>query len=64
MVTVHCKIHDRMRGTILVLETPYFQKSDASGRYTLKTWISDNDVSQQPIKLKNGMTLHVDLPAK
>lgn len=23
-VTVHCEIHDRMRGTILVLETPYF----------------------------------------
>src|ERR1700720_2558847 len=22
-VTVHCEIHDRMRGTILVLETPY-----------------------------------------
>jgi plastocyanin len=74
VVSIHCEIHDRMRGTILVLETPYFQKSDASGRYridhvppgryTLKAWISDNDVRQQPIDVKNGVTLHVDLPAK
>jgi plastocyanin len=74
VVTVHCEIHDRMRGTILVLETPYFQKSDASGRYrlehlpagsyTLKAWISDNDVRERPVELKNGVTLHLDLPAK
>jgi plastocyanin len=74
VVTVHCEIHDRMRGTILVLETRYFQKSDASGRYridhvppgryTLRAWISDNDVREQPIEVKNGMTLHVDLAAK
>jgi plastocyanin len=74
VVSIHCEIHDRMRGTILVLETPYFQKSDASGRYridhvppgryTLKAWISDNDVRQQPAEVKNGAALHVDLPSK
>lgn len=32
-VTIHCEIHERMRGTILVLETPYFQKTDTAGRY-------------------------------
>src|SRR3984893_3246544 len=74
VVTVHCEIHDRMRGTILVLETPYFQKSDASGRYridhlppgryTLRAWISDNDVREKQIELKNGTSLHVDLPAR
>ena len=31
VVTVHCEIHDRMRGTVLVLETPYFQKTDSAG---------------------------------
>jgi len=73
-VTVHCEIHDRMRGTILVLETPYFKKSDTAGRYrlehlpagryTLKAWISDNDVRERSVDLKNGQTLHVDFPAK
>ncbi|MDQ2824006.1 MAG: carboxypeptidase regulatory-like domain-containing protein [Verrucomicrobiota bacterium] len=74
VVTIHCEIHDRMRGTILILETPYFQKTDVAGRYrldhlpagryTLKAWISDNDVREHPIELKNGATLHVDLPAR
>ena len=74
VVTIHCEIHDRMRGTILILETPYFQKTDVAGRYrlehlpagryTLKAWISDNDVREHPVELKNGATLHVDLPAK
>ena len=74
VVVVHCEIHDRMRGPILVLETPFFQKSDAAGRYridhvpagryTLRAWISDNDVRDHPMELKNGATLHVDLPAK
>jgi plastocyanin len=74
VVTVHCEIHDRMRGTILVLETPYFTKSDAAGRYridhvpagqyTLKAWISDNDVREHPVDLRNGSTLRVNLPAK
>lgn len=73
-VTVHCEIHDRMRGTILVLETPYFKKSDTAGRYrlehlpaghyTLKAWISDNDVRERTVDLKDGATLHVDFPAK
>ena len=35
VVTVHCEIHDRMRGTVLVLETPYFQKTDSAGHYRL-----------------------------
>ncbi len=74
VVTIHCEIHDRMRGTILVLETPFFSKSDAAGRYridhvppgryTLRAWISDNDVRDHPVELKNGVTLHHDVPAK
>lgn len=74
VVVVHCEIHERMLGTILVLDTPYFQKTDASGRYrlehlpeghyTLKAWISDNDVRERAVELKNGARLHVDLPAR
>ena len=74
VVTVHCEIHDRMRGTILVLETPYFKKSDVAGRYRLdhlpaghyllKAWISENDIREHAVDLKDGMTVHVDFSAK
>jgi plastocyanin len=73
-VTIHCEIHERMRGTILVLETPYFQKTDIAGRfrlehlppgtYVLKAWVAGDDVRQRPVELKSGMTLHVDFPAR
>lgn len=73
-VTIHCEIHERMRGTILVLETPYFQKTDTAGKYrlehlpagsyVLKAWVAGDDIRQRPVELKTGMTLHVDFPAK
>ena len=73
-VIVGCEIHDHMRGTILVLETPYFVKSSATGSYRLeipdnldgnfilKAWISDRKVYQQPVKLHDGATLTVNFP--
>ena len=74
VVTVHCEIHDRMRGIVLVLETPYFQKTDSTGhyrlehlpagRFTLKAFINENDVRTIPVELKDGAILHVDLPGK
>ena len=74
VVTVHCEIHDRMRGTILVLGTSYFQKTDPSGHYrlehlpaghfVLKAWINEGDVRERTIDLKSGTTSHVDFPAK
>jgi len=74
VVTIHCEIHERMRGTILVLETPYFQKTDTAGRYRLehlpagkymlKAWVAGDDVRERPVELKAGMTLHVDFPAR
>jgi plastocyanin len=61
VVTVHCEIHDRMRGTILVLNTPYFQKTESSGRYridhlpaghfVLKAWLNETDVRERPVDL-------------
>jgi hypothetical protein len=73
-VTIHCEIHERMRGTILVLETPYFQKTDTAGRYRLehlpagsymlKAWVAGDDIRQHAVELKTGMTLHVDFPAR
>jgi plastocyanin len=74
VVNVHCEIHDRMRGTILVLQSPYFQKTDLSGHYRLehlpsghfilKAWINEADVRERPVDLKEGATLQVDFAGK
>jgi plastocyanin len=72
LVTLRCDIHEHMRGLILVLNTPYFVMSDTDGRfrldklpaghYTLKAWIDSRTTREKPIDLKNGQTLHIDLP--
>lgn len=72
LVTLRCDIHDHMRGLILVLDTPHFATTDASGQfrlaglpagnYTLKAWVDSRTTREQPVNLKNGSTLHVDFP--
>jgi plastocyanin len=72
LVTLHCEIHEHMRGLILVLDTPYFTITDADGRfrlsglpsgsYTLKAWIDSKTTRQQSVELKSGASAHVDFP--
>jgi plastocyanin len=72
LVTLHCDIHEHMRGLILVLATPHFVTSDTDGRfhlgglpaghYTLKAWVDSKTTREQPVDLKNGATLHIDFP--
>jgi plastocyanin len=72
LVTLRCDIHEHMRGLILVLSTPYFVMTDTAGRfrldklqpghYTLKAWIDSRTTREKPVELRDGQTLHVDLP--
>src|SRR5262249_49476451 len=72
LVILRCDIHEHMRGLILVLNTPYFAMTDTAGRfrldklpagrYTLKAWIDSRTTREKPIDLKDGQTVHVDLP--
>jgi plastocyanin len=72
LVTLRCDIHEHMRGLILVLNTPYFVMTDTAGRFrldklpaghhTLKAWIDSRTTREKLIDLKDGQTLHVDLP--
>jgi len=72
LVTLHCDIHEHMRGLVLVLETPHFTKSDnegsyrlgnlPAGRYTLKAWLNSTTTLERPVELKSGATLRVDFP--
>jgi plastocyanin len=72
LVALHCDIHEHMRGLILVLDTPYFVKSDSdgnfrltglpAGKYTLKAWVSSQTTLAKEVTLKNGAPLRVDFP--
>ena len=74
VVKLYCEIHDHMRGTILVLDTPYFQKTDAAGRYrlenlpagrwVLKAWIDDGAVLERPVELRDGTHLHINFETR
>ena len=72
LVTLHCDIHEHMRGLILVLDSPHFVRSDTegryrlaglpAGRYTLKAWVNSKTTLERTVELKNGATLQVDFP--
>jgi plastocyanin len=58
VVTLGCNIHDQMNAFIVVVDTPYFEKTSAdgrvtlddleSGRYTLHAWYPDMRTEPQP----------------
>ncbi len=70
VVKLYCDIHQHMRGVILVLDTPYFTRTQTNGLYRLedlpagkfllKAWIDDKHVYQKPVELQPGQQLHVD----
>jgi plastocyanin len=72
LVVLRCDIHEHMRGLLLVLDTPYFIRTDEEGRfrlsglpsghYTLKAWIDSKTTREKPVELKRGATLRVDFP--
>jgi len=72
VVVLHCDIHENMRAIILVLETPYFVKTDPqghfritnlpSGTYQFKAWLNNKTTLAKSVTLKDGETLHVDFP--
>ncbi|GGC97303.1 hypothetical protein GCM10011396_51040 [Undibacterium terreum] len=77
-VVVGCNIHDQMIAYIQVVDTPYFAKTDASGRarinsitagkYALKTWhfkqAAGIPVNEQSISYKDDATITVKLNYK
>ncbi len=72
VVKLYCEIHEHMRGTILVLDTPYFVKTDPAGHYRLehlpsgtfklKVWLDEKRIWEKPVELKDGVTTQVDFP--
>lgn len=72
VVRLFCEIHEHMRGTIVVVESPYFTLTDErggfhlrglpAGNYTLKVWVSEKHHWEHPVSLKQGKALTLELP--
>ena len=73
VVRLYCEIHEHMRCTVLVLDTPHFTKTDGTGKfrlaqlpagtYTLTAWLGEKMIREQKVELLDGQTLRVDFPA-
>jgi plastocyanin len=73
VVKLYCEIHHHMRGAILVLDTPYYVRTDTNGvyrlpnlpagRYVLKAWVDERHNYEQPVTLETSGRLEVDFPA-
>lgn len=69
---LYCEIHEHMRGTIFVLETPYFTKTDTNGvfrlpglpagRFKLKAWADEKNAFERDVEVKPGTPQCVNLP--
>jgi len=74
VVKLYCDIHQHMRGVILVLETPYFIRTETngfyrlqdlpSGKYVLKAWVDEKHVYERPVELEPGKLLEVNFDTK
>jgi hypothetical protein len=74
LVKLYCEIHQHMRGFILVLDTPYFTRTQTNGtyhlkdlpagKYLLKAWVDEKQTCERPVELEAGQTLHVDFDPK
>lgn len=69
-----CNVHPEMEAYVVVLQNPYFAKTDKDGNYeiinvppgeyTLKVWNKKYKAKGKEIKIKNGETITVDFKLK
>ncbi len=67
VVQVFCEVHDHMRATILVVDSPYFETTNSKGEftltdvppgtYTLHAWINPRTQAQKDITIEDGVDL-------
>jgi plastocyanin len=70
VIKLYCEIHEHMRATILVLDTPHFTCTDTNGvfqlehlptgKFTLKAWVDDKTELKREVELTDGTMLRVD----
>jgi hypothetical protein len=74
VVKLFCEIHEHMRATLLVLDTPHFAKTSPDGgfriagvppaRYRLTAWVDDDHVVEREIEVTEGATVSVEIDAR
>ncbi|MCI5081897.1 MAG: hypothetical protein MRY78_09400 [Saprospiraceae bacterium] len=67
LITLSCDIHPHMSGTILSLDTPYFERVDSEGRYKItslpdgkyemRVYYPDEKIQRRNIQINNGQLL-------
>jgi plastocyanin len=72
LVTLRCDIHEHMRGLILVVATPYFVVTDATGafrltglpagNYVVKAWLSSRTTLEKRVEVLANAVTRVDFP--
>lgn len=73
-VALHCEIHDHMKANVVVVDSPYFTATDASGNFTLKNipagsytlcaQLNRQTVWKMPVKVQTKQTTAIAFPAK
>ena len=71
VVRLLCEIHEHMRGTVIVVDSPHFTRTGengsftlggiAPGTYTLRAWLDEKHEWQQQVTITAGRTLEVNL---
>ena len=70
-VKIYCEIHQHMRCILLVLDTPWFTRTDErggfklskvpAGDYTLKAFLPSERVVEMPVTITDGKTAKIEL---
>jgi plastocyanin len=63
-VSLFCEVHDHMRGSIVVVDSPHFVRTDAHGNFrlqglpagkvTFKVWLGPKETIERSVELKAG----------
>jgi len=74
IIKLYCEIHEHMRATIVVVDSPYYTTTDADGnfrlanlppgKFKLKAWLGRKKLVEREVSVSEGRTLEMNLAGK